>query len=304
MKLSVNANTGRKVGVMSAIDQAHQLIKEYNKYGKLCTQISPFDPEVIMNTAFYSNGSSRFRFTIKDGRLHGPGKIYFENTQLMEEIPFHKGVLHGVSRSWYEDGQIKWESNYINNQLNGIRRNWYSTSLLLSEYHYINNQPDGNFILWHQNGQIKESGCYLKGVRHGLFKEFDDEGKLLNKELFVKGISYKGKMKRLIESKRFNCNRLAKIKLQAVRRILLEEFGYERIAKELESVSLDKESEQELIRIDWHKEEEPLYLVKVKCPSTDVFYTLRVPPNMKSVREAVAWTFGVQKKEYYPLEEA
>ena len=45
-------------------------------------------------------------------------------------------------------------------------------------------------------------------------------------------------------------------------------------------------------------------LVKVKCPSAEVYYTLRVPPEMKTCKEAVAWTFHMGKKEYNPQEEA
>jgi len=87
---------------MSAIDQAHQLIKEQNALGRLVSQTSPFDQNLIINTSFYKNGNIHFRFTVKDGRLHGIGKIYYDHMQLKEEIPFHKGVIHGASRGWYE----------------------------------------------------------------------------------------------------------------------------------------------------------------------------------------------------------
>ena len=212
---------------MSAIDQAHRLIKEQNTHGDLFSQISPYDPDLVINTAFFNTGNVKFRFTIKAGRLHGIGRIYYENAQLMEELPFHKGVLHGASRSWYENGQIKQESIFVNNQLNGLRRCWYPSSQLQSEYSYKDNQPDGDFLQWFQNGAVKEKGSYLAGKRHGIFKEIDESGELIRKELFVKGVSYSGKLKRLIDSKKFNCKRLAKIKSQAVRRILLEELGYE-----------------------------------------------------------------------------
>ena len=44
--------------------------------------------------------------------------------------------------------------------------------------------------------------------------------------------------------------------------------------------------------------------MKVKCPSTEAFYTLRVPPTMKTVEDAVAWTFGMSGIEYSPEQEA
>jgi hypothetical protein len=43
---------------------------------------------------------------------------------------------------------------------------------------------------------------------------------------------------------------------------------------------------------------DPVVAVLVKCPSTGRNYVLRVPPTMKSAREAVAWTFGMKPDEY------
>jgi hypothetical protein len=49
---------------------------------------------------------------------------------------------------------------------------------------------------------------------------------------------------------------------------------------------------------------DPVVAVLVKCPSTGRDYVLRVPPAMKSAREAVAWTFGMKAKEYQPTAQA
>jgi hypothetical protein len=288
---------------MSAIDEAYKLINEHSTAGRLFTEVSPFDGDLIINTAFFENGNVRFRFTIKDGRLHGPGKLYYDNGMPMEEMPFYKGLLHGAGRSWYENGQIQAEVNYVNNRLNGPRRHWYPCAQLLSEYSYKDNGPDGPFTIWHRNGQIKERGSYLEGRRHGVFKEFDESGRLLRKDLYVKGVCYTGRLNKLIRSKSLTCRRIMRIRSGAIRRILLEELGYERFAHELGGICLDKDGDQQLLRIDWHKDEEPLVLVKVQCPSTSAFYTLRVPPYMSSVHEAVAWTFGMLKNQYHPQEE-
>lgn len=49
---------------------------------------------------------------------------------------------------------------------------------------------------------------------------------------------------------------------------------------------------------------EPISAVIVKCPSTGETYALRVPPHMRSAREAVAWTFGLAYQEYRPIAES
>lgn len=46
-------------------------------------------------------------------------------------------------------------------------------------------------------------------------------------------------------------------------------------------------------------EERPQY-VEVRCPSTGRMYHLRVPPNVRTCTEAVAWTFRVDADEYKP----
>jgi len=57
-----------------------------------------------------------------------------------------------------------------------------------------------------------------------------------------------------------------------------------------------------LYRIDLPGDE-PLVMVYVKDPSTDRYYFIRVPPDMRTVKEAVAWTFGMDELDYQPKKE-
>ena len=97
---------------------------------------------------------------------------------------------------------------------------------------------------------------------------------------------------------------ILKINNAEVRRVCLEELGYGRFLNQLEHEVIDKDGDYELVKVDWHAKERPIALVKVKCPSTGAFYVLRVPLSVKSVREAVAWTFGMSKNDYKPEEES
>ncbi len=45
-------------------------------------------------------------------------------------------------------------------------------------------------------------------------------------------------------------------------------------------------------------------IVQVICPSTKREYMLRVPPNLATCSQAVAWTFGMSEKEYSPVMES
>lgn len=87
------------------------------------------------------------------------------------------------------------------------------------------------------------------------------------------------------------------------RRILMQRFGYEKFLKEMNGVIIHREGENTLVRVDWHKDEQPMKLVRVKDASTDRWYVLRVPPETKSVREGLGWTFGLNETEYRPVKE-
>ena len=83
-----------------------------------------------------------------------------------------------------------------------------------------------------------------------------------------------------------------------VRRLLIQEIGYGRICQELQATELDVEQEYTLLRID-DADVEPMYLLKMTCPSTGFIHTLRVPPNMSSAREAIRWVnWGIDPEKF------
>jgi hypothetical protein len=99
-----------------------------------------------------------------------------------------------------------------------------------------------------------------------------------------------------------------------VRRVLVERFGEERLIREGGAELLDAGPVGRL----WWREiepprrrartEEPIVMVEVQnsTPEPDgtrKTYYLRVPPNLRTAREAVAWTFGLTGSEYRPERE-
>ncbi|MEH2381112.1 MAG: DUF6745 domain-containing protein [Nostoc sp.] len=87
-----------------------------------------------------------------------------------------------------------------------------------------------------------------------------------------------------------------------LRRVLIQGIGYARICEELQAIELDNWQEYTLLKINNNLDIEPIYLLKMTCPSTGFIHALRVPPNMNSAREAIRWVnweidpeeFGVQ----------
>lgn len=75
----------------------------------------------------------------------------------------------------------------------------------------------------------------------------------------------------------------------------LKTFGYERFVKEAAMEVIDKDGEDSLLaRGD-------VVFAYIKDSSTPRRYLLRVPPNMRKVKEAIAWTFNLTPAQYQPL---
>lgn len=289
---------------MSVTNRVYAILEKTHQEGKLVSRPLTPSGDLIELSSSYPNSRPRFSYTLKNGRLHGVGRMWYENGQPEREDPFHKSILHGRQRSWYAHGALKAEMNYINNHLDGLRREWYPSGRPMMECRYVINRLDGLCTEWHQNGQVKERIPYWNGEAHGIIKSYDEKGRALAKEIYIQGLRYTGTIRRILNAKKINVKRLSRIGVPALRHFLLEEVGYERFLKEFPAQFIGQDGECELFKCFWHKDEEPLCLVKVKCPSTGIYYTLRVPPHVRSIQEAVAWTFTLEAVEYSPLEES
>lgn len=94
---------------------------------------------------------------------------------------------------------------------------------------------------------------------------------------------------------------------QELRRVLLERVGMEWFFKHARPTVLDEDRDaggvRRLLRIA-PREGEPLVCVQVQCPSTGSRYLLRVPPDVLTCHEAVAWSAGYRNpRDYRPLVE-
>jgi hypothetical protein len=89
-----------------------------------------------------------------------------------------------------------------------------------------------------------------------------------------------------------------------VRRVMIERLGNDRFVRDAGARRLAEDETGVLWRVDLPFDE-PIVCVEVTnaTPEADATfrrYMLRVPPTMRSPRQAVAWTFGVDPSEYRP----
>lgn len=84
--------------------------------------------------------------------------------------------------------------------------------------------------------------------------------------------------------------------------LLIQIIGYEKILDELAAIKLDYWREYELLKIEQNLDLEPVVLLKMTCPSTNKINVLRVPPKIKSAREAITWINWRIDPEEFSLE--
>ncbi|SEG15269.1 hypothetical protein SAMN04489712_103411 [Thermomonospora echinospora] len=89
-----------------------------------------------------------------------------------------------------------------------------------------------------------------------------------------------------------------------LRRVMLEHYGYDRYLADVGAKPLHRDETGVLWRIDL-LDDEPVVMVEVvnSTPEPDGSYRtyyLRVPPDTRTARAGVAWTFGLTEDEYRP----
>jgi hypothetical protein len=67
-----------------------------------------------------------------------------------------------------------------------------------------------------------------------------------------------------------------------VRRVLIQAIGYRRICDGLQTIELDTWQEYTFEKIKNNMDAEPMYLLKMTCPSTGHLHALRVRPEVRS----------------------
>lgn len=101
-------------------------------------------------------------------------------------------------------------------------------------------------------------------------------------------------------------------KNQELRRVLLERVGLEWFFEHAKPTVIDEDRDaggvRRLLRIEMGDSEsgrsEPMVCVQVQCPSTGGRYLLRVPPEMLTCHDAIAWTAGFSNpRDYRPVME-
>lgn len=145
-------------------------------------------------------------------------------------------------------------------------------------------------------GMTPEKPQKLEGkllVEFGLYHDFDD--------WLPELVATTNTLHKVLSGKRVNPKDVIALPNSEIRRAVVEIVGYDKIVKEANV--LDESEDGKLLEIPLD-DDENIVLVHVKDPSTDRQYFLRVPPKVKTAKEARAWTFGFAAEDFNPVQES
>jgi hypothetical protein len=180
---------------------------------------------------------------------------------------------------------------------------------------WIHKQPPPEFQILRET--VKHCGwwrpekdiCFM--VDRATVAQLDDQGRLNGRMEYVDGYKIHAihgiQVSEDIAEGRFTAEEIDAMQNVEVRRVMIEMFGADKYLKETGAEKVHEDEFGTLFRKS-QQWDEPLVMVKVKnsTPEPDGSYKdyfLRVPPGMRTAREAVAWTFDVDPKKYKPQKE-
>jgi len=243
-------------------------------------QIEKSADETETCRGFYPSGELHFVYPKKDDVFHGACLIWYKNGATLAVEHYLHGKREGLFREYFEDGSLAGETTYHDDLCTGAR------------------------TAWHDNGNLCLQDHYKNGNRHGPQRCWNHDGSLMSESFFIRSIRVPHELWDHLSSETLTAPMICQIENVTLRRACLEELGYARFLSQVRHRVIEKKGDEALIRIrNWHRDEEDICLVKVRCPSTGAFYALRVPPGTKTIRAGVAWTFALDEKDYFPEKE-
>ena len=109
----------------------------------------------------------------------------------------------------------------------------------------------------------------------------------------------------IAEPQRITSAAIAAESNQELRRAMIERIGWDRYIREAGAREVQTDSTGTLLELPSLGDgDDVARFVRVRDPSTDRQYVLRVLPTVQTAQEAVAWTFGVSAETYQPVKES
>ncbi|MDP1725886.1 MAG: hypothetical protein Q8M15_03815 [Bacteroidota bacterium] len=136
---------------------------------------------------FHTAGDTLKMITYKNGKAHGPYKIYKDG--FLKEIgTYENDILEGDILAYYPDGTLSNREQFSNDKRNGAVTAYYSIGTKRYEYTYEKGLLNGALKDYYKNTKLSETSTYEAGKATGNYKAFYEDGQLKKDFNYVNGI--------------------------------------------------------------------------------------------------------------------
>ena len=284
------------------------------------------------------NGNLQIEGMVKNGKLNGIVKIYYENGQLCQELKYENGIqitsthekerVENVTRMNTIDGKYYVGTEHIpytgklvmeftgdaslaewdikDGLMEGMERVYYKSGQLWSELTYKKGEAYGTKRTYYEDGKLLKTTEYKNGKLNGLDKTYHKNGKLRTV------VRYKNDVE-VVPKKYFNENgkKISYeefLKLKAKEKKAKEEKAKEEKVKEEkvkeEKVKEEKVKEKVMSRIEDMSKMEinygTIYVEGEDKPYTGIFVEKYSNGNLEEILEIENGIIHGENKRYYP----
>lgn len=151
-------------------------------------------------SGFHSDGRIRYTGSVKNFRLHGNWKSWFEDNILHDEGKLVKGIPDGQWRVWYPNGNLRFIRTYSSDKLKRVKQQWLRPHPKMPNYHitilYQDNRSKATALVKSSYSfkEVKEDNSYTPAftdcIHHGLFMNFYDDGGVKDSGYYKSGLRH------------------------------------------------------------------------------------------------------------------
>ena len=117
---------------------------------------------------YAADGRPWEEYTLRDGRLHGPARTWYEEGGLSELITYRDGERDGPYELYHPEGTLAMAGAYAADEKTGTWRHWYADGQPESQLEYgADGKLSGTCTFWTSDGAVDErlSGVYEAGLK-------------------------------------------------------------------------------------------------------------------------------------------
>lgn len=136
---------------------------------------------------FYSDGSLKASYPIKDGVIEGQVKEYYPGGELKSEVLFIDGKQDGKAIFYYQDGAVEREVFFDKGVQNDTMKVYYENGELKELSYLSKGIKSGEFKSYYSNGELESTGIADNNERDGNWAFYDKSGELMYYRVYLQG---------------------------------------------------------------------------------------------------------------------